>query len=342
MSQYANLLASQGSLFTALTYLPDNTNQVCKAVFRHSLEPWTYLDIRWNRMRCRWELNVQLSSCVNTGFSATVVVSCHTSVQVAIQQLRDRLSRALGQQTVQTRRAQAQHGSALPRHPFTPVQPAMVPQAPAAAPALMPTPASAPAQQQYYQPVCSTNILSPVTVFTQRSKSILLFLWYNWRFHWTGLKCTWSSPCTFYKCQLMWEWLNHDSRLLMISELIVIGLCSIIPFSGHCLPIIWTLSSLSTVALWCLVFPLPHCGLHPYVPCVSVCFRWGLPPLSPPGVTKLPQPSPMSLLHFKQATPQTSRYIIAPFTVDSVSSVSCDAFTESLVSSAAWLITDHL
>lgn len=32
MSQYANLLASQGSLSTAITYLPDNTNQV-----RHSV-----------------------------------------------------------------------------------------------------------------------------------------------------------------------------------------------------------------------------------------------------------------------------------------------------------------
>lgn len=28
MSQYANLLASQGSLSTAISYLPDNTNQV--------------------------------------------------------------------------------------------------------------------------------------------------------------------------------------------------------------------------------------------------------------------------------------------------------------------------
>ena len=28
MSQYANLLASQGSLSTAIAYLPDNTNQV--------------------------------------------------------------------------------------------------------------------------------------------------------------------------------------------------------------------------------------------------------------------------------------------------------------------------
>lgn len=31
MSQYANLLASQGSLSTAITYLPDNTNQVRNA-----------------------------------------------------------------------------------------------------------------------------------------------------------------------------------------------------------------------------------------------------------------------------------------------------------------------
>ena len=32
MSQYAGLLASQGSLSTAITYLPDNTNQVCNTV----------------------------------------------------------------------------------------------------------------------------------------------------------------------------------------------------------------------------------------------------------------------------------------------------------------------
>nr|XP_019937729.1 PREDICTED: protein transport protein Sec31A isoform X12 [Paralichthys olivaceus] len=113
MSQYANLLASQGSLTTAITYLPDNTNQV------------------------------------------------------AVQQLRDRLSRALGQQAVapaapvQTQRAQsqrptpqAQHNSALPRQPFTPVQPTMVPQPTSAAPVPMLTPASAPApsQPQYFQP----------------------------------------------------------------------------------------------------------------------------------------------------------------------------------------------
>lgn len=31
MSLYANLLASQGSLSTAISYLPDNTNQVGEA-----------------------------------------------------------------------------------------------------------------------------------------------------------------------------------------------------------------------------------------------------------------------------------------------------------------------
>ncbi|XP_054875414.1 protein transport protein Sec31A isoform X6 [Amphiprion ocellaris] len=116
MSQYAGLLASQGSLSTAITYLPDNTNQV------------------------------------------------------AVQQLRDRLSRALGQQAaapaapVQIQRApsqqpapQLQPGSALPHHPYTQVQPAMVPQPAAAAPVPMPTPASAPAQPQYYQPVEPLN-----------------------------------------------------------------------------------------------------------------------------------------------------------------------------------------
>ncbi|XP_034751954.1 protein transport protein Sec31A isoform X4 [Etheostoma cragini] len=115
MSQYANLLASQGSLSTAITYLPDNTNQV------------------------------------------------------SVQQLRDRLSRALGQQAapasaapVPIQRAQpqppaptqTQHASARPQHTFTPIQPAMVPQPTAAAPVPMPKPAaSAPAQPQYYQPV---------------------------------------------------------------------------------------------------------------------------------------------------------------------------------------------
>ncbi|KAM9306638.1 protein transport protein Sec31A isoform 2-T2 [Pholidichthys leucotaenia] len=116
MSQYAGLLASQGSLSTAITYLPDNSNQA------------------------------------------------------TIQHLRDRLSRALGQQvaapatSVQTQRnpsqcpaPQAQHESILPRHPYAPVQPVMVPQPTPAAPAPMPTAASAPAQQQYYQPVEPAN-----------------------------------------------------------------------------------------------------------------------------------------------------------------------------------------
>ncbi|CAI5667567.1 unnamed protein product [Oreochromis niloticus] len=111
MSQYANLLASQGSLATAITYLPDNSNQV------------------------------------------------------AIQQLRDRLTRALGQQgsapgaSVQTQRAPSQ----LPapevqlRHPYTQVHPTMVPQHTPAAPVPMPTSASDPAQSQYYQPVEPSN-----------------------------------------------------------------------------------------------------------------------------------------------------------------------------------------
>ncbi|XP_036973297.1 protein transport protein Sec31A isoform X6 [Acanthopagrus latus] len=113
MSQYANLLASQGSLSTAITYLPDNTNQV------------------------------------------------------AVQQLRERLRRALGQQPeapaapAQTQRARPHQPGptqAAPRHPFTPIQPVMVPQPPAAAPAPVPAPAaSAPAQPQYYQPVEQSN-----------------------------------------------------------------------------------------------------------------------------------------------------------------------------------------
>ncbi|XP_022054024.2 protein transport protein Sec31A isoform X1 [Acanthochromis polyacanthus] len=126
MSQYAGLLASQGSLSTAITYLPDNTNQV------------------------------------------------------AIQQLRDRLSRALGQQAAapaQTQRAPTQQpapqprpGSALPHHPYTQIQPAMVPQPPPAAPMPMPTPASAPAQPQYYQPV---RAASTVTSWSNQTPTAL-------------------------------------------------------------------------------------------------------------------------------------------------------------------------
>lgn len=115
---------------------------------------------------------VQQSRSVNLNPSPSYL----TSVQVSIQQLRDRLMRALGQQPatptapVQPRRALPQHGSALPRHPFTPVQPVLRPQAPAAAPAHMP--ASDPAQQQYYQPVCSTFSLSENTV------NVGLFEWW--------------------------------------------------------------------------------------------------------------------------------------------------------------------
>ncbi|XP_075885809.1 protein transport protein Sec31A isoform X10 [Nelusetta ayraudi] len=113
MSLYANLLASQGSLSTAISYLPDNTNQV------------------------------------------------------AIQQLRERLGRALGPQQAPTpvtpaAPAQAQqhrtqpqpaaHTQPVVRHPFVPVQPAVVPQPAAAAPAA--PAASVPAQPPlYYQPV---------------------------------------------------------------------------------------------------------------------------------------------------------------------------------------------
>uniref|UniRef100_A0A674MM27 Protein transport protein Sec31A n=1 Tax=Takifugu rubripes TaxID=31033 RepID=A0A674MM27_TAKRU len=111
MSQYANLLASQGSLSTAIKYLPDNTNQV------------------------------------------------------AIQQLRERLSRALGQQaaapsaSTHVRKAQPATAQPLPQHSFTPIQPAMVPRPAAPAPVPVPTPAaSAPAHPQYYQPVRTLNL----------------------------------------------------------------------------------------------------------------------------------------------------------------------------------------
>lgn len=95
---------------------------------------------------------------ISTHFTRVVL-----ALQVAVQQLRDRLSRALGQQPaapVQPQRVQPQPSAprapqALPRHPFTPAQPAMVPQPGPAAPVPMLTPASAPApaQPQYYQPV---------------------------------------------------------------------------------------------------------------------------------------------------------------------------------------------
>eukprot|EP00063_Salmo_salar_P007706 XP_013982541.1 PREDICTED: protein transport protein Sec31A-like isoform X2 [Salmo salar] len=105
MSQYASLLASQGSLTNAIAYLPQNTEQV------------------------------------------------------AVQQLRDRLSRALGQQApavAQPQLPSPQPTAAQPRQPFTPAQPSMVSQQPAPAP----VPAAAPAPQQYYQPVRSASTVT--------------------------------------------------------------------------------------------------------------------------------------------------------------------------------------
>ncbi|XP_056874422.1 protein transport protein Sec31A isoform X1 [Takifugu flavidus] len=123
MSQYANLLASQGSLSTAIKYLPDNTNQV------------------------------------------------------AIQQLRERLSRALGQQaaapsaSTHVRKAQPATAQPLPQHSFTPIQPAMVPRPAAPAPVPVPTPAaSAPAHPQYYQPV---RAASTVTSWSNQTPTAL-------------------------------------------------------------------------------------------------------------------------------------------------------------------------
>eukprot|EP00063_Salmo_salar_P019203 XP_013994038.1 PREDICTED: protein transport protein Sec31A-like isoform X4 [Salmo salar] len=118
MSQYASLLASQGSLTTAIAYLPQNTEQV------------------------------------------------------AVQQLRDRLSRALGQQALATALAPVaqvqpqpptpffapQPTDAQSRQLFTPAQPPMVPQLPAPAPARVPVAALAP--HQYYQPVRSASTVT--------------------------------------------------------------------------------------------------------------------------------------------------------------------------------------
>ncbi|CDQ89445.1 unnamed protein product [Oncorhynchus mykiss] len=104
MSQYASLLASQGSLTNAIAYLPQNTEQV------------------------------------------------------AVQQLRDRLSRALGQQAAApvAQLPSPQPTAAQPRQLFTPAQPSMVTQQPA----LAPVPAAATAPQQYYQPVRSASTVT--------------------------------------------------------------------------------------------------------------------------------------------------------------------------------------
>ncbi|XP_034048207.1 protein transport protein Sec31A isoform X2 [Thalassophryne amazonica] len=125
MSQYVSLLASQGSLSTAITYLPDNTNQV------------------------------------------------------AVQQLRERISQALGLQApsapvqmqsihAQVPAAQTQHVSAMSRHSYGQARPPMVPQPTAAAP--VPTPAAAPPQQHYYQPV---RAASTVTTWSNQTPTAL-------------------------------------------------------------------------------------------------------------------------------------------------------------------------
>ncbi|XP_061555139.1 protein transport protein Sec31A isoform X2 [Phycodurus eques] len=103
MGRYAGLLASQGSLSTAISYLPEGSGQV------------------------------------------------------AVQHLRERLSRALGQQAgpVQTPRSQPQHATHQPCLSFTQIQPS-TPLAPVQAP----IPASDPAQQQYYQPVRSASTVT--------------------------------------------------------------------------------------------------------------------------------------------------------------------------------------
>uniref|UniRef100_A0A3Q2XC43 Protein transport protein Sec31A n=1 Tax=Hippocampus comes TaxID=109280 RepID=A0A3Q2XC43_HIPCM len=100
LGRYAGLLASQGSLSTAISYLPDGSGQA------------------------------------------------------ALKELRERLSRALGQQAapVQTPRVQPQHPSPQLRQANAPVQPATP-----IAPVQMQTPASAPSQQQYYQPVSNNK-----------------------------------------------------------------------------------------------------------------------------------------------------------------------------------------
>ncbi|XP_061603738.1 protein transport protein Sec31A isoform X6 [Phyllopteryx taeniolatus] len=103
MGRYAGLLASQGSLSTAISYLPEGSGQV------------------------------------------------------AVQHLRERLSRALGQQAgpVQTPRYQPQHATHQPCLSFTQIHPS-TPLAPVQAP----IPASDPAQQQYYQPVRSASTVT--------------------------------------------------------------------------------------------------------------------------------------------------------------------------------------
>ncbi|XP_026996836.1 protein transport protein Sec31A isoform X9 [Tachysurus fulvidraco] len=109
MSQYASLLASQGSLQTAISYLSTNTNEL------------------------------------------------------AVQQLRERLSRALGQQgvaPVQNRHPVAP--AAVPQQAYTPIQPQTQP--------LPPQPTPAAPTQQYYQQV---RAASTVTSWSNQTPTIL-------------------------------------------------------------------------------------------------------------------------------------------------------------------------
>ncbi|XP_058267458.1 protein transport protein Sec31A isoform X3 [Hemibagrus wyckioides] len=108
MSQYASLLASQGSLQTAMSYLPTNTDQV------------------------------------------------------AVQQLRERLSRALGQHgvaPVQNRHPVAP--AAVPQQVYTPIQPQTQP--------LPPQPTPAAPTQQYYQ----VRAASTVTSWSNQTPTVL-------------------------------------------------------------------------------------------------------------------------------------------------------------------------
>lgn len=90
-------------------------------------------------------------NCYTAAYKANAS-ACIFAQQAVLNELRERLGRALGQQAapVQTPRVRPQHAGPQLRQAFTPVQPATH-----IAPVQMQTPASAPSQQQYYQPVCS-------------------------------------------------------------------------------------------------------------------------------------------------------------------------------------------
>ncbi|XP_053501086.1 protein transport protein Sec31A isoform X4 [Ictalurus furcatus] len=109
MSQYAGLLASQGSLQTAISYLPTNTDQV------------------------------------------------------AVQQLRERLSRALGQHgSAPVHNRHPVSRAAVPQQTYTPVQPQTQ--------SLPPQPTQAAPTQQYYQQV---RAASTVTSWSNQTPTVL-------------------------------------------------------------------------------------------------------------------------------------------------------------------------